>query len=280
MKAQARRYFHLLSFMLAILAVFFLVRVSTAQGLLPLPISQAFFPFVARQPAAITPTPTLTPTSTATQTSTATPTRTPTPTATPVPPSVKILSGHYSYTDNDGSVHILGQLENQTGSDVTNLSIESSLKNSRNKVLESQTDMVFLSYLPVGKRTCFDIIYIDPPSGWSSYALSSPAYSVATGTQPDLEITSPNGDYDSSSGDYTLSGNVRNDGISRVDIVKVIGSLYDRNDKILGCANNYINSLPPSLYSNQSSSFTIDFYGRDFDNVDDYKLQPDGYIPP
>jgi hypothetical protein len=272
MKAQARHYFHLLFFTLAFLALLFLVRVSAAQGLLPLPIGQAFFPFVARQPLAVTLTPTPTPTFTAT------PTRTPTPTATPVPPSIKILSGHYSYTDNEGSLHILGLIENQTGSAVSNLWIKSSLKSSKNKVLESQTDMVFLSYLPAGDRTCFDIIYIDPPSGWSSYALSSPAYSVATSTQPDLEITSRNGDYDSSNGEYTLSGTVRNDGSSLVEMVKVIGSLYDRNDKVLGCANNYINSLPPSLYTNQSSSFTIDFYGRDFDNVDDYKLQPDGYI--
>jgi hypothetical protein len=273
MKAQARRTFHLLSFMLVILVLFFLVRVSTAQGLLPLPISQAFFPFVARQPVAVTLTPTPTPTSTAT------PTQTPTPTATPVPPSVKILSGHYAYTDHEGSVHILGELENQTGSDVANLSIESSLKSSKNKVLESQTDMVFLSYFPAGKRTCFDIIYVDPPSNWSSYALSSPSYSIATSTQPDLEITSWDGDYDSSSGEYTLSGTVRNDGSSLVYVVKVIGSLYDRNDKILGCTYNYINALPPNLYSNSSGSFTIDFYGRDFDNVDDSRLQPDGYVP-
>lgn len=273
MKAQTRRYFHLLSFMLVIVALFFLVRISTAQGLLPLPISQAFFPFVARQPPAFTPTPTPTPTATAT------PTQTPTPTATPVPPSVKVLSGHYSYTDHDGSLHILGELENQTGGNVTDLWIESSLKNSRNKVVESQIDMVFLSYFPAGKRTCFDIIYIDPPSTWSSYSLSSPTYSIATSTQPDLEITSWNGDYDSSSGEYTLSGTVRNDGSSRVEMVKVIGSLYDRNDKILGCAYNYINALPPNLSSNYSGSFTIDFYGRDFDNVDDSKRQPDGYIP-
>jgi hypothetical protein len=273
MKAQARRYFHLLSFMLVMLALFFLVRVSTAQGLLPLPIGQAFFPFVARQPPAFTLTPTPTPTSTAT------PTRTPTPTATPVPPSIKILSGHYIYSDHEGSLHILGELENQTGADVTNLWIDSSLKNSKNKVLESQTDMVFLSYFPAGKRTCFDIIYVDPPDDWSSYSLSSPTYSIATSTQPDLEITSKKGDYDSSNGEYTLSGNVRNDGSSYTYMVKVIGSLYDRNDKILGCAYNYINALPPNLYSNQSSSYTIDFYGRDFDNVDDYKLQPDGYVP-
>jgi hypothetical protein len=274
MKAQARRYFHLLSFILVMLALFFLVTVSTAQGLLPLPISQAFFPFVARQPAAITPTPTLTPTPTAT------PTQTPTPTATPVPPSVKILSGHYAYTDREGSVHILGELENQTGSAVTNLWIDSSLKSSRNKVLESQTDMVFLSYFPAGKRTCFDIIYVDPPSGWSSYSLSSPAYSIATGAQPDLEISSLDRSYNSSNGEYTLSGNVRNDGSSYVNMVKVIGSVYDRNDKILGCAYSYITASSLSLNPGGTSSFKIEFYGRDFDNVDDDQEQPDGYVPP
>jgi hypothetical protein len=271
MKAQARRFFHFMVLTLVPLALLILVRVSSAQGLLPLPLSQAFFPFVARQPAAITPTPTPTPTLTPT------PTQTPTPTATPVPPSVKILSGHYSYT-SDGSLHILGEIENRTGRDVTNLWIESSLKNSKNKVLESQTDMVFLSYFPAGKRTCFDVIYVDPPSGWSSYTLSDPVYSVATSTQPNLEITSLDRSYNATSGDYTLSGTVWNNGSTGVSLVKVVGTLYDRGDKVLGCAYNYITASSLYLYSNQSSSFKIEFYGRDFANVDDDKEQPDGFI--
>jgi hypothetical protein len=273
MKAQARHFFHLLFFMLVFLVLFFMVTASLAQGLLPLPIGQAFFPYMARQPAAITPTFTPTPTSTST------PTKTPTPTATPVPPSVKVLSGSYSYTGNESSLHIVGEIENQTGRDISNLSIESSLKNSKNKVLASQVDAIYLSYLPAGKRTCFHVIYIDPPSGWSSYTFSEPAYSLATSVKPDLQVTSSDGEYSSSDGEYTLSGKVKNNGNSRVYMVRVIGTLYDSRNKIRGCAYDYIDASSLYLDPDQSSSYSIEFYGRDFSDVDDYDPQPDGYIP-
>jgi hypothetical protein len=273
MKAQARHFFYLLFFMLVFLVLFFMVTASLAQGMLPLPIGQAFFPYMARQPAAITPTPTSTPTSTAT------PTKTPTPTATPVPPHVKVLSGTYSYTGDEGSLHILGEIENQTGSDISNLSIESSLKNSRNKELASQVDSIYLSYLPAGKRTCFHVIYIDPPSGWSSYTFSEPAYSIATSLKPDLKVTSSDGVYTSSDGEYTLSGKVKNNGSSTVYMVKVIGILYDSRGRIRGCAYDYIDSSTLSLVPDESRNFAIEYYGRNFSDADDYDPQPDGYIP-
>ncbi|MEJ2600201.1 MAG: hypothetical protein P8Z00_17840, partial [Anaerolineales bacterium] len=182
MKAPKIHFFQPLIFVLVVLALFFLVKVSAAQGLLPIQFSQAFFPYVARQPMAATFTFTPTPTSTLT------PTPTPTPTATPVPPRIKILN-HHSYTSDD-SLHIIGEIENQTGSDVSDVMIESSLKNSRNKTLVSHKDAVYLSYLPAGKRTCYHIIYWDLPSSWESYKLSDPTYSIATATQADLEITS------------------------------------------------------------------------------------------
>jgi hypothetical protein len=273
MKAQVRHFIYFLFFVLVFLALFLMVTASLAQGMLPLPIGQAFFPYLARQPAAITPT--LTPTST----STVTPTLTPTPTATPVPPRVKVLSGSYSYTGNEGSLHILGEIENQTGSGVTNLAIESSLKNSRNKVLESQTDLINISYFAAGARTCFHVIYLDPPSGWSSYTFSEPAYSLATSGKPDLQITSSEGKYSSSTGEYTLSGKVKNNGSSTVYSVQVIGTLYDSRNRIRGCAYDYIDASSLYLNSNASSSFSIEYYGRDFSDVDDYDLQPDGYVP-
>ncbi len=273
MKAQARHFFYLLFFMLVFLALFFMVTASLAQGLLPLPIGQAFFPYLARQPAAITPTLTPTPTSTAT------PTMTPTPTATPVPPHVKVLSGTYSYTGNEGSLHILGEIENQTGSAVSDLTIESNLKDSKNKVLESQVESIYLSYLPAGKRTCFHVIYIDPPSGWSSYTFSEPAYSIAAGVKPDLQVTSQDGVYTSSDGEYTLSGKVKNNGNSTVFMVKVIGILYDSRGRIRGCAYDYIDSSTLSLFPGESRSFAIEYYGRNFSDVDDYDPQPDGYVP-
>lgn len=271
MKAQKVRFFKPLIFALVVLSLFFLAKVSLAQELLPFPIGQAFFPYVAHQPPAATFT--LTPTPTATLT----PTPTPTPTATPVPPRVKILS-HHSYT-SDGSLHIIGEVENQTGSDISDMMIKSSLKDSRNKTLDSQEDWLYLSYFPAGKRTCYHIIYWDLPSNWDSYKLSDPTYSIATATQADLEITSRDGEYHADTGEYTLSGTVRNDGNARAVMVKVIGSLYNKDDKILGCTYSYIDASYLYLNSGQSSSFEIEFYGRDFADVDYYKLQPDGTVP-
>jgi hypothetical protein len=268
MKAQASRFFHLLFFTLVFLILLLLVRVSSAQELLPFPFGRTYFPYMVRQPLAVTLTPTPTPTST------------PTPTATPVPPRVKILSGSYSYTSMD-SLHIIGEVENQTGNDVSDLWIESSLKNSKNKVLASQLDMIYLSYLPAGKRTCFHIIYINPPDDWASYSLSGLQYTNATGIRPDLAITSWNDTYNAISGEYTIRGYVRNNGNSTVYLVKVIGAIFDGNDKIRGCAYDYISAYSTYLEPDKNSSFEIDFYGRDFADVDGDKdiRQPDGYIP-
>jgi hypothetical protein len=193
------------------------------------------------------------------------------------PIDVIILSNHSAYVTAWGSLYIVGEVRNNTNVNLSDIKISADLFNSRGQFLDSQSGYVYLENLPAGRKACFEIIFLNAPSGWARYEFNAPAYSWSSASLPNLTLLFSRGAYDADSGEYTLEGQVRNDQGSQVDCVRPVGTLYSSSGRVLGCKYSYVSSI--YLNSGQVSAFEIQFYGRNYSDVYSHLVAVDGHSP-
>jgi hypothetical protein len=219
-----------------------------------------------------TPTSTPTATPTATSTPTSTPTPTPTPTSTPTPLPVHVLPNHTHYVDGEGTLHVVGEVENGTADPVYRVGITVQLLSSDGRVVDSGDGVVPQQHLAAGERTCFHVVVADPVD-WVSYAFEAPSYSSGA-PPPALSIVNDSGMYVPAAGWYLLGGEVRNDHATRVNGVTAVSTLYDSAGDAVGCGGAYVLSI--GLEPGETGLFELVFSGRDYGDVASYRVQADG----
>lgn len=242
----------------------------------------AYLPIIVRQN---TPTPTRTPTTVPSSTPTRTPTRTLTPvgptatrTATPTntnPPSgVTILGNHSAYINSIGSLHIVGEVQNNSGGNIRFVKITADFYNGSHQFIGSSFTYTDITNLPSGQRTCFDVLESDPPDGYASYEFEAVTYSNTSEGLPNMAVLSPSGSV-SQTGSYHLIGQVRNDNGTTVNYVEPVGTLYTANGTVADCGFTFVNSTHET--AGQTSSFDMIFIGRPtYTDVASWRIQVDG----
>ena len=221
------------------------------------------------------PTPTNSPTqtSTPTLTSTLTPVNTPTSTSTSIQQSVQILPDHSYYVDSIDYLNIVGEVLNNTADNLRFIKISVNIYNSSGQLLNTDFTYTILDNLPAWDKTCFHVL-LQEPADWSYYQFETPTYWTDGQPLPNLAVLNDSGSYNSTFGWYEIIGQVRNDQGSRVEYVSPVGTIFNSSGTVIGCDFTYINST--HLDPDQISSFKITFAGRDYTDVNSYRLQVDG----
>ncbi len=188
-----------------------------------------------------------------------------------------ILPGHYAYTNSIGTVHIIGEVVNNSNKILTFVKLTANLKNQIGEIVANGFTYTCLDNLPPGVKTCFDLMISGKPPAWSSYEFLSVGYSengkelpVATVTSSGVLKTYPWQEYD-------ITGEVFNSGVKRIEFVSIVGSLYGQSGNIIDCDFTYadITHLDPMM----RSSFNLSFFGpSSYSGVSSYTLQVDGII--
>jgi hypothetical protein len=169
----------------------------------------------------------------------------------------------------------VGEVQNNTANHLKSVKVIANFFNSSGQLVDNDTDYIDLDNLPIGEKTCFHIL-VDEPDDWAYYEFELPVYDTDGKLLPNLAIFNDSGSYDSNYGSYEIIGQVRNDHGARVEYVSLVGTLYDTSDVVQGCDYTYVNST--HLDPGQTSSFEMNFYGRDYVNVSSYRLQADGNV--
>ena len=131
-----------------------------------------------------------------------------------------------------------------------------------------------LDNLPPNQKTCFEVFFFSPPSGWQYYQFEAPSYYTNGTAVTGLTVLSPSGSYNPTYGWYDIIGQIRNDSGSTIDYVQTTGTLYNASGIVIGCDYTYTNNT--TLIPGQISGFDIMFSGRDYTDVADYRIQVDG----
>lgn len=216
------------------------------------------------------------PTNTATATiePTAT-TEAPTITPTTAPSGVFVLGNHSTYVDSIDYLHIVGEVENNTGQTRQFVKITANFFDANQQLIDTDFTYTSLDELRPGERTCFHLLLEQPP-GWASYQFEGVTSSVYTGAFPVLTVLGDSGSLGQFN-TYRIIGQVRNDGTTQVKFVQPVATLYNAGGAVIGCDFTFVSST--DLDPGQSSAFDMQVSGRQtYTDVAGYRLQVDGNV--
>ena len=190
---------------------------------------------------------------------------------------VRVLPNHSWYVNSNGSLWIVGEVQNDTAHWLELVTVTTNVYDGSGGLLASGLGYMDLDHLAPGDKTCFDILVGAEPENWSTYEFAPPKFYTTAETSLAITILSDSGAYNDTYGRYVVWGQVRNDHGSRLEDVKVAGSVYTSSALIVGCQNSYVDPL--DLEPDQVASFSMTFVGRDYRDVLSYRLQADGTQP-
>lgn len=198
------------------------------------------------------------------------------PPATP-PPPVHVLPNYLTYQTTWGSLHILGEVENTTADAVGLIEVIADFYDSNHHLVANDYTYLQMMILWPGDKSCFELV-VSPTPSYASFEFEPPSYSTyssLTNRPLNLTLVDPSASYSSSTGDYQIIGLVRNDGAVRVELVRVVGTLYNAAGTVVGCDWTYVNNN--DLDPGQFSSFTLGFSGLNEADMPSWRLQMFGW---
>lgn len=220
-----------------------------------------FLPYIVKQEP---PTATLTPTPTATSTNTPepptpTPTEMPTLTPTPMPtlsPGVIVLSSNtlIPYSGST-SLYLVGEVLNNTPSNVRFVRINATLRDSAGNVVDSSSSYATIDNLTPGMKSPFLVLFSDSPA-WTSYDLTV-TWDTTTVAPYVLELLNTQAYFDRYDG-YHVVGEIRNQYSEPRNFVQAVVTLYDFEGKVIGVDYTFTN--PYDLNPGQTASFDVEVY--------------------
>lgn len=226
--------------------------------------------------ATYTRTPTRTATRTFTPSRTFTPTRTRTPTATATPrPDIELLPNHQGYWDSIGNLWLVGEIQNNTSKTLRFMRISAIALDEALNLVDTTWGYVTLDNLGPGDRTCFDLVFSDPPESTYYYQFEGITYWADGKIVDGLTLVTHSGRQTSYS--YEIIGQVRNDSWRQRDFVMSVASVYNSAGAMMACDFTYVNStdLPPGMTSSFKHMVTV----RGSKPVQSYRLQIEGSEP-
>ena len=181
-----------------------------------------------------------------------------------------IVENDQTYIGNDGILHIVGEIKNDSKSPVNKLKIIATLMDGDGKVLDTIDGKVLTNIIMPGMKGSFDIItnekkidnFFDYDLGFE-YKLAAPKNQV-------IEIISSEMKRDQLN-NLIISGTIENNGDITANMINVVATLYDRNGKVLTVSK--IQTQPDFLRAGEESHFLVPIYEKNQSlNVADYTI--------
>ena len=181
-----------------------------------------------------------------------------------------IVENDQTYIGNDGILHIVGEIKNDTKSPVNKIKIIATLMDGDGEVLDTINGKVLTNIIMPGMKGSFDIItnekkidnFFDYDLGFE-YKLAAPKNQV-------IEIISSEMKRDQLN-NLIISGTIENNGDITANMINVVATLYDRDGKVLTVSK--IQTQPDFLRADEEIHFLIPIYEKNQSmSVADYTI--------
>ena len=164
---------------------------------------------------------------------------------------VNIENDQY-YVGNDGTVHIVGEILNDSDKPLNQVNIIATLYSGDSIIHQTNSETLTNVIMP-GMKGVFDIIITENIDGIDRYVLDLD-YKITSPKSQVIEITSSELSY-AQFDHIIIKGTVANNGDITANMVKVIGTLYDRDGNV--AAVSQIRMEPDYIRANDESFFLI-----------------------
>ena len=179
---------------------------------------------------------------------------------------VNIENDQY-YVGNDGTIHIVGEVLNDSDKPLNQVNIFATLYSDDSVIHQINSETLTNVIMP-GMKGVFDIIITENIDGVDRYVLDLD-YKITNPKSQVIEITSSELRY-AQFDNIIIKGTVANNGDITANMVKVIGTLYDKEGNVV--AVSQIRMEPDYIRANDESFFLMSVPDRSQTDIMDYSL--------
>ena len=181
-----------------------------------------------------------------------------------------VIENDQTYIGNDGIMHIVGEIKNDSKSPVNKIKIIATIVDVNGKVLEKIDGKVLTNIIMPGMTGSFDIIANEKKvDNILDYDLGI-EYKLATPKNQVIEIVSSEMKRDQLD-NLIISGTIENNGEITANMINVVATLYDRDGRVLTVSK--IQIQPDFLRAGEESHFLVPIYEKNQSmNVADYSI--------
>ena len=181
-----------------------------------------------------------------------------------------IVENDQTYIGNDGMMHIVGEIKNDSKSPVNKIKITAILTDENGIVIDEIDGKIMSNILMPGMKGSFDIITnerniresFDYDLGFE-YKLAAPKNQVIEVVSSEMKRDQLN--------NLIISGTIENNGEITANMINIVATLYDRDGKVLTVSK--VQTQPDFLRAGEESHFVVPIYGKNQSmDVVDYSI--------
>ena len=181
-----------------------------------------------------------------------------------------IVENDQTYIGNDGMMHIVGEIKNDSKSPVNKIKITAILTDENGIVIDEIDGKIMSNILMPGMKGSFDIITnerniresFDYDLGFE-YKLAAPKNQVIEVVSSEMKRDQLN--------NLIISGTIENNGEITANMINIVATLYDRDGKVLTVSK--VQTQPDFLRAGEESHFVVPIYEKNQStNVVDYSI--------
>ena len=170
-----------------------------------------------------------------------------------------LIQNDQQYISDDGSLHIVGEIENSSNAPLNQIKITAKLLDERGFQIGQVNASPINNVVMPGMNGAFDIIITGPDSHMTSDYNLEFDYKIAEPKNQVIEITSSELKQDNQ-GNVMILGTLENNGEITANMINVIATLYDRDGTVVAISN--ILMQPDFLRSGDTSTFIIPIHEK------------------
>ena len=181
-----------------------------------------------------------------------------------------IVENDQTYIGNDGMMHIVGEIKNDSKSPVNKIKITAILTDENGIVIDEIDGKIMSNILMPGMKGSFDIITNERNIRESfDYDLDF-EYKLAAPKNQVIEIVSSEMKRDQLN-NLIISGTIENNGEITANMINIVATLYDRDGKVLTVSK--VQTQPDFLRAGEESHFVVPIYEKNQSmDVVDYSI--------
>ena len=181
-----------------------------------------------------------------------------------------IVENDQTYIGNDGMMHIVGEIKNDSKSPVNKIKITATLTDENGIVIDEINGKIMSNILMPGMKGSFDIITnerniresFDYDLGFE-YKLAAPKNQVIEVVSSEMKRDQLN--------NLIISGTIENNGEITANMINIVATLYDRDGKVLTVSK--VQTQPDFLRAGEESHFVVPIYEKNQSmDVVDYSI--------
>ena len=181
-----------------------------------------------------------------------------------------IIENDQTYIGNDGMMHIVGEIKNDSKSPVNKIKITATLTDENGIVIDEINGKIMSNILMPGMKGSFDIITnerniresFDYDLGFE-YKLAAPKNQVIEVVSSEMKRDQLN--------NLIISGTIENNGEITANMINIVATLYDRDGKVLTVSK--VQTQPDFLRAGEESHFVVPIYEKNQSmDVVDYSI--------